>query len=315
MAQGRCVGVGASLADGIVASAVVWLAALPLVALRFHLVSPIGILLNIPLIPLTSAAMLLGGLSLVLSAAWGPLGGPLAWAAARLLTFDPDDRPLGGRAAARTSLRRRPRLGMGAGLLRDPRAGGPGRDDSRLAFRSRAGGPAGSIGAASGGSWQPGSFPAGCSPAVRAATAALQAEFLAVGHGLAVLIHTPDGQTLLYDCGRLGDPTVGRRIIAPALWARGVSRIDTVFLSHADQDHYDGLPDLLDRFPIGEVRLPPEFAGVDNPMATRLIEQLRVRGVPVRPITAPRSWEQAGVQFTVSHPPDGLAPGSLRQRP
>ena len=95
----------------------------------------------------------------------------------------------------------------------------------------------------------------------RRETATLEAEFLAVGHGLAVLIHTPDGQTLLYDCGRLGDPTVGRRIIAPALWARGVSRIDTVFLSHADQDHYDGLPDLLDRFPIGEVRLPPGFAG------------------------------------------------------
>ena len=89
----------------------------------------------------------------------------------------------------------------------------------------------------------------------------LEAEFLAVGHGLAVLIQTPDGQTFLYDCGRLGDPTVGRRIIAPALWARGVSRIDTVFLSHADQDHYDGLPDLLDRFPIGEVRIPPGFAG------------------------------------------------------
>ena len=138
--------------------------------------------------------------------------------------------------------------------------------------------------------------------------AKLEAEFLAVGHGLAVLIHTPDGQTLLYDCGRLGDPTVGRRIIAPALWARGVSRIDTVFLSHADQDHYDGLPDLLDRFPIGEVRLTPGFSGVDNPMATRLIEQLRARGVPVQPITAPRSWDKAGVQFTLLHPTDGWHP-------
>ena len=79
--------VGTSTFDGVVASTVVWLAALPLVAFRFHLVSPIGILLNIPLIPLTSAAMLLGGLSLVLSAAWGPLGSPLAWAAAWLLSL------------------------------------------------------------------------------------------------------------------------------------------------------------------------------------------------------------------------------------
>ena len=115
------------------------------------------------------------------------------------------------------------------------------------------------------------------------ADSTLEAEFLAVGHGLAVFSRLPDGHTLLYDCGRLGDPTVGRRIIAPALWARGVSRIDTVFLSHADQDHYDGLPDLLDRFPIGEVRLPPGFAGLGKSPGDQLIEQLRARGIPVRP--------------------------------
>ena len=139
-------------------------------------------------------------------------------------------------------------------------------------------------------------------------------KFLAVGHGLAVLIQTPDGHTLLYDCGRLGDPTVGRRIIAPALWARGVSRIDTVFLSHADQDHYDGLPDLLDRFPIGEVRSPPGFAGPDNPVATELVDQLRARGIPVRPVTAPGRGSRP-VFVHGPAPARRLAPGNLRQRP
>ena len=43
-----------------VISAVVWLAAVPLVAFWFHLVSPIGVLLNVPLISLTSLALLLG---------------------------------------------------------------------------------------------------------------------------------------------------------------------------------------------------------------------------------------------------------------
>ena len=55
------------------------------VAFRFHLVSPIGILLNIPLIPITSAAMLLGGLALVLSRRGARWGVQLAWAAAWLL--------------------------------------------------------------------------------------------------------------------------------------------------------------------------------------------------------------------------------------
>ena len=53
--------------------------------MRFHLISPIGIVLNLPLIPLTSAALLLGGLALVLSAIWGPLGTPAAWLSAALL--------------------------------------------------------------------------------------------------------------------------------------------------------------------------------------------------------------------------------------
>ena len=59
---------------GLLASAVVWLAALPLVALRFHLVSPIGIFLNLPLIPLTSLALLLGALGMGLGVIWSPLG-------------------------------------------------------------------------------------------------------------------------------------------------------------------------------------------------------------------------------------------------
>jgi competence protein ComEC len=297
---------GKSLFDGIVASAVVWLAALPLVAFRFHLVSPIGILLNIPLIPLTSAAMLLGGLSLVLSVAWGPLGSPLAWAAACLLSLT-QKVVLWGVAQ---SLGHRFVVGPTcvwvlvfyailavATLAAAKTARLPGPERAGWFHRN--------------GVWWllvawivPGWLLAG----TVAGDATLEAEFLAVGHGLAVLIQTPDGQTFLYDCGRLGDPTVGRRIIAPALWARGVSRIDTVFLSHADQDHYDGLPDLLDRFPIGEVRVAPDFAGVDNPLATRLIQQLRARGVPVHPIAAPRSWDEAGVHFNLSHPTNGWHP-------
>ena len=295
--------VGASVVDGVVASTVVWLAALPLVANRFHLISPIGIILNIPLIPITSVAMLLGGLSLVLSAAWGSLGGTLAWVAAGLLKLTRAivlwgvAQPWGHRfvvgpawgwvlffyvtlalatLAVKTNLRR-----------------------SRVACLARAC------------CWWmlaawiiPGWLLSGLGHA----GATLEAEFLAVGHGLAVLLHTPDGRTSVYDCGRLGDPTVGRRIIAPALWARGVNRIDTVFLSHADSDHYDGLPDLLDRFPIGEVRLPPDFAGVDNPMASQLIEQLTARRIPVRPTTAPETWEEAGALFSVWHPSAGWHP-------
>ena len=136
------------------------------------------------------------------------------------------------------------------------------------------------------------------------------AEFLSVGHGLAVLIRTPDGGAYLYDCGRLGDPSVGRRIVAPALWKRGVGRIDAVFLSHADQDHYDGLLDLLDRFPIGVVRVTPRFGGEANPAANDLLAKIKSRGIPIQLVTAPESWNVSGVSFTIRHPPAGWDPES-----
>ena len=49
--------IGRKLVVGLVASLVVWAVAAPLVALRFHLVSPIGILLNLPLIPIPTPTL------------------------------------------------------------------------------------------------------------------------------------------------------------------------------------------------------------------------------------------------------------------
>ncbi len=133
-------------------------------------------------------------------------------------------------------------------------------------------------------------------------------DVLAIGHGLAVVLQLPDGRAILYDCGRMGDPRVGRRIIAPALWSLGLSQLDAVYLSHADQDHYNGLPDLLDRFRIGEVVIPAGFENDQNPEALLLLDQIRSRGVPIRTIAAPLSWSQAGVHFAVLHPPENWHP-------
>jgi competence protein ComEC len=293
---------GARVVDGVVASTVIWLAAVPLVALRFHLVSPIGILLNVPLIPLTSAALLLSGLGLALAPVWAPLAGPPAWIAAVLLKVSRaivlwgvaqkwGYRFVVGPAGAWVLVFYALLVAAIVGSQRAVRTAQP------LPAQWHAGGRRWWFLV---GAWVfPGWLFAAAPPANHAS---LEVEFLAVGHGLAVIIQTPDGQTLLYDCGRLGDPSVGRRIIAPALWARGVSRIDTVLLSHADSDHYGGLTDLLDRFPIGTVRAPPGFAGAANSGAIELIDQVRSRGISVRPIAAPEAWETGGVRFTVRHP-------------
>jgi beta-lactamase superfamily II metal-dependent hydrolase/alpha-beta hydrolase superfamily lysophospholipase len=68
-------------------------------------------------------------------------------------------------------------------------------------------------------------------------------------------------------------------VIAPALWELGVRQIDHLVLSHADADHYSGLIDLIDRFRIGVVHIPPEFASDRNPQAQRLMAECRGRVV------------------------------------
>lgn len=69
--------------------------------------------------------------------------------------------------------------------------------------------------------------------------------------GQATLFVAPTGQSLLVDTG--WDKNNGRdadRIVAAAK-AMGLSRIDTVLLTHYHDDHIGGVPQLAERFPIG----------------------------------------------------------------
>ncbi len=298
---------GGWLGAMVVVSLVVWLVTLPLVTLRFHLAAPVGMVLNLPLIPLTTLALLASGLTLGLTAVWAPLARPSAWLSDVSLTWTSSLVRWG--AARRwghvfvsspswvwvlgiytlltlataawmgpwpVKVRRWGwglltvwvALGLAASLARLPRPGTP-----------------------------------------------LEAEVLAVGHGLAVRIETGDGRTWLYDCGRMRDPSVGRRIIAPALWARGVRHLDAVILSHADADHYNGLPDLLDRFSIGAVRVPPGFASPANPGAIRLLDLIRARGVPIHTIADGDQWSAGGAGFHVWHPPHRIPTRSTPTTP
>jgi competence protein ComEC len=58
----------------------------------------------------------------------------------------------------------------------------------------------------------------------------------------------PDGQVWLYDAGRLGDHERSYQPIVNALWHLGHSRLDRILLSHADSDHYNAFPGVLERF-------------------------------------------------------------------
>ena len=127
--------------------------------------------------------------------------------------------------------------------------------------------------------------------------------FVYVGHGTCVVIETPDGRVLLYDAGAIAGPDVTRLHIAPFLWSRGIRRIDEVFLSHADLDHFNGLPALAKRFTIGQVTITPSFEQKNAPGVRAALEQVRAYGITVRETRAGDRFQLSDVSMSVLHPP------------
>ena len=85
----------------------------------------------------------------------------------------------------------------------------------------------------------------------------LTTTFIDVGHGTAVLMELPNGKIMMYDCGSTISSRFATRSVSDVLWHKGISHIDTIVVSHADIDHFNGIPELSDRFSIGTVLLSP----------------------------------------------------------
>jgi competence protein ComEC len=112
-----------------------------------------------------------------------------------------------------------------------------------------------------------------------------------VGQGDSLLLTTPDGKTLLMDAGGFGggprqapqEFDIGEEVVAPALWARGIRRLDVVALSHAHSDHMGGMPAILRDFH------PAELWVGNNPDVSTydaLLHEAAELGVRVRTLKA-----------------------------
>lgn len=142
----------------------------------------------------------------------------------------------------------------------------------------------------------------------------LRATFLAVGHGSCVVLELPDGRVVLYDSGSLTGPVMATQVIAPFLWERGIGRIDEVFLSHADLDHFNALPALLERFAIGQVSTNTTFTDKLTPPVEVTIAALRQRRIPLRMLHAGLTLKAGKTTFEVLHPPRSGPEGSENVR-
>ena len=86
----------------------------------------------------------------------------------------------------------------------------------------------------------------------------LELTFLDVGQGDCACIQTASGTCYLIDGGSTTVSKVGKYRILPFLKASGIRRLQGIFVSHMDQDHVNGIQELLEMVKTKETQLKVE---------------------------------------------------------
>lgn len=107
---------------------------------------------------------------------------------------------------------------------------------------------------------------------------------LDVGQGLAAVVRT-ESHVLVYDTGSRWSARsdAGRNVVVPYLRTKGLYNIDTLVVSHGDNDHAGGAASIIASMPIGRI-----LSGSEN--------------LPGDACRAGAAWQWDGVQFTVLGP-------------
>jgi competence protein ComEC len=143
----------------------------------------------------------------------------------------------------------------------------------------------------------------------RAGARTLTVTFLDVGQGDSALIQAPGGRTLLIDGGRgspySGSSNVGERVIVPAMLVRGATHLDGIIVTHADDDHVNGLDTVVEQVPVAMI-LDPLLPHPAAPYE-RLRAVAQEREIPIiRARVGQRFNLGCGIAAAVLHP--GLVP-------
>ncbi len=138
----------------------------------------------------------------------------------------------------------------------------------------------------------------------------LTVTFIDVGHGTSVLIQTPEGTTWLYDAGRLGNSQRSYLGIAGVLWKSRISKIDRLFLSHSDSDHFNAIIGLSKRFAIDQFITTQRTLDSESRSLQSTVGRLRNLGVPIVLRHESEILEEGTIRCRFLHPPMAGVPGN-----
>jgi competence protein ComEC len=137
---------------------------------------------------------------------------------------------------------------------------------------------------------------------------AVRVTFLDVGQGDACLLELPDGRTVLIDAGARYDTLdMGRAVVGPYLWERGIARLDHVIATHPQLDHVGGLAWVVRSFDVG--RYWSNGVAREEPFYRRLRETLQARGLAEEQAAEGRAIIDSGpCRLDVLNPPANPGP-------
>ncbi|HYQ72859.1 MAG TPA: DNA internalization-related competence protein ComEC/Rec2 [Gammaproteobacteria bacterium] len=128
----------------------------------------------------------------------------------------------------------------------------------------------------------------------RPAPGEVRMTLLDVGQGLAAIVQTQD-HVLVYDTGPRfsGAFDTGTAVVIPFLRSQGISSIDTLVVSHGDNDHIGGAASLLSVY-----------------RDTRVVSSVpeKVQRHTAEHCLGGQHWEWDGVHFRILHPDDDAGP-------
>ena len=144
----------------------------------------------------------------------------------------------------------------------------------------------------------------------RASSAATSVHMLAVGDASALLVRS-DGKSALWDTGSWRQD-VGRSVIPAACRSLASPRVETIFITHANIDHYMGVLDAVGPLDVRSVVTGESFAraAVSNPGGAPafVLSELERLGIEHRVAIAGDVFEIGQARLRILHPPAGFEP-------
>lgn len=115
----------------------------------------------------------------------------------------------------------------------------------------------------------------------------LSVSFLDVGQGDGIVIVNENGNCYMMDGGSTSKNKVGQYQIIPFLKSRGIIRLEAVFLSHPDEDHVNGVVEMIEQtgktgIKIGCLVLPDVSREQKDSGLLDLRQLAKEHGIPVR---------------------------------